>query len=123
MQDGRVQVMHVNPSIDGIEPKVIGAAVHDARLDPATGHPNGVAVWMMIAPDLIGTGLALHHRGAAKFSAPKHEGGLEQPALLQIFDQGYRWLIGFQTTFLQIKHEIAVRSPVMIPAAMIKLNE
>ena len=54
MQDRRVQIVNMHLVLDGMEAELIGLAVNHARLDAAAGHPDGVAVRMMVAPDLIG---------------------------------------------------------------------
>src|ERR1700722_14274317 len=77
MQNGGVQIMHVDFVLAGIEAKIIRSAEGDARLDAAARHPDAETIRMMITPVVA----ALHHRRAPEFAAPNHERLVQQPAL------------------------------------------
>src|SRR5437660_1705032 len=68
IEDGGVQIVKVHAIFHCIISEVIGAAVAEARLDAATGHPHGVAVGIVIAS------IATFDDGsAAEFAAPDDE--------------------------------------------------
>ena len=90
VQDGRVQIMHVDFVLDHVEAQFVAFADGDAGLDAAARQPHGERVRMMIAAVIP----ALHHRRAAEFAAPDDQRVVEQAALLQICDQSGAGLIG-----------------------------
>src|SRR5690349_10761577 len=79
---GGVQVMHGYPVLDGIVSVLIGRAVNRAPLDTATREPHRKAVGMMVSSGRVAGSLTC--RRAAKFTAPDHQGLVEQAARLQI---------------------------------------
>ena len=61
---------------------VVGLAVGDAGFDPATGHPDGEAARVVVAPVVFIGELALAVGGASELAAPDDEGLVEHaPAL------------------------------------------
>ena len=76
VQHGGVQVVRVDFVIRCGVAVIVGFAVAEAAFHAATGQPYGKAVWVMIAAVLI----ALRGWRAAEFTAPKHQGVLEQAA-------------------------------------------
>jgi len=61
MQDRRVQIVHVDFFLGGVEAEIIRLSVNDAGFHSTTGQPNRITVRMMVAPDLVGLERALHH--------------------------------------------------------------
>ena len=100
MQDRGMQIVDVNFAFGGEETEIVCRAVANAGFDAAPGHPNGIAVRMMIAADFGWLEIALHHWRAAEFAAPNDERFVEKAALLQIFDERDGGLIGFFTALL-----------------------
>ena len=92
--------MDVHSILNGVEPELVGLAVDDAWLDPPSGHPDSVAMGMMVPAKLIGFERSLHHRSAAELPAPQHQGLFEQAALLQILNQSHGGLVGLSATLL-----------------------
>src|SRR5215475_933027 len=66
MEQGGVEVVHMDTVPGGVESEFIRFAEGDPRADAAAGQPNGEAIWVVIASIVA----PLHHRGAAKLSAP-----------------------------------------------------
>ena len=56
MQHGRLQVVHVHRFFHGLEPELVGCAVHRAAADAATGHPDREPMVIMVSA----RGLARH---------------------------------------------------------------
>ena len=99
--------------------EVVGLAEHEARLDAAARHPHGEAARMVVAP-VIGVGqLALAVDGAPELAAPDHQRIVEQPALLQVLNQRGGGLIHA----LGLQREVARQVVVLVPAAVIELDE
>jgi hypothetical protein len=66
-----------------LKPKSSVLSVGHAAFHAAAGHPHRETVGIVVAPvPVFGNG------GAAEFSAPDHEGVLEEAALFEIFEQG-----------------------------------
>ncbi len=68
--------------------QLVGGADGDARLDAAAGHPDGEAVRMVVAAQELRAAPRLVHRRAAELAAPDHQGVVQQPAPLQVRQQG-----------------------------------
>src|SRR5262245_57726566 len=82
VQEGGMQVMHMNRLVDGLESKLVGGAVRDAALDAAAGQPKAKPIRIMIAA--VG---AFRRGRAAEFTAANDEGILEEAALFQVGEQ------------------------------------
>ena len=70
---GGLRLEHVAIGIGNVIAVIISLAVGDARLDAATGHPDGETTRMMIAPIIVLAQFALTIRCAPKFSTPDNE--------------------------------------------------
>src|SRR4051812_26782521 len=69
VEDGRVEVMHVDAVDLGAESNGVGGAMDRAPLDPGARHPAGEAVRVVVAALS-----PLGHRHAAKLAPPDHKG-------------------------------------------------
>ena len=88
VEHGGVEVVNMNPVLDGLEAKVVGSAVNVAAFHATAGHPGGEAV-VVVIPSIDLAGVAsgfghFHHWGASEFATPKYEGFIEHAALLEI---------------------------------------
>ena len=72
MEDGGVEVVHVNSILDGSESEYVGGSKTETRFDPATRHPDGEPVVVVVA-----SLLALGSRCASKFATPQNQGFIE----------------------------------------------
>ena len=81
VEDGRVQVVHIDGIARDVVAEVIGLAMRDATLDAAAGHPDGEAAGMMIATIVVRREPSLAIDCAAKFAAPYDERIVEQTTL------------------------------------------
>src|SRR5581483_4710333 len=79
MQDGGVQIVDMDPILDGVQANVVGFAVSNTPLDAAAGHPDREAVGIMIAARAT-----LAHRRPAELAAPDDQRCLQQTASLQV---------------------------------------
>src|SRR5207244_2777245 len=68
VQDGGVQIVHVNLIFDGVIAVVIRSAILHTGLNPAAGHPHGEAMGVMIAPVVT-----LGNGGTAELAAPQYQ--------------------------------------------------
>src|SRR5438552_3198042 len=80
VQDGGVQVMDMHTVLDSVVAELVGGAVDESGLHTGAGHPDGVAVRVVIAAVC-----ALCPGSAAEFTAPDDERLLQQSARLQVF--------------------------------------
>src|SRR5262245_6908242 len=106
--------------VDDVKTKLVGLADDLTPFDPAARRPDTEGKWMVIAPfTAFGWDSTLHQRSAPKLAAPNHQSAIEQPALLEILDEGGRRLIRDIAIFLQMR----VQFRVIVPAGVEKLYE
>ena len=89
VQDGGVQVVHVDLVGDGVVAELVGRAVGEARLHAAAGEPDGEALGVVVAPVA-----ALGEGRSAELAAPPDQRIVEQPARLQVGEQAGDGQIG-----------------------------
>ena len=85
-----------------------------AALDAAAGQPRAEAVGVVVAADVL---LVLDDRQAAHLAAPVDDGRVEQPALLEVADQGRRGPIDLAAHRGQLLDDPAVVVPVLVAGA------
>src|SRR5207249_4992722 len=119
VQYRRIQIVNVHRVSRDVVTKIIRLAVADAALYSAAGHPHREAAPVMIATVIRRVEFSLAVGGAAKFSAPDHQRVIEQSALLQIFDERGAWLVHVAA----LQADVAGQIVMLIPAAMVKLDE
>src|SRR5438552_978285 len=78
MQHGGVQVVDVDLILHGEVTVIVRLAVTEAWLHAAAREPHGVALRIVIAAIAVEFG----HGSAPEFSAPEHQGVIEQTARL-----------------------------------------
>src|SRR5579875_4027840 len=111
-----MQIMDVDNILDGVVAEIIGGTVGQAALDGTTGEPHRKTFDMVVA---AWSSLALEHWRAAKLTAPDHQRIVQQAALLQIRQEGIRRPISQAATDSHVACQVAV----VVPAAVIQLNE
>ena len=108
-------VMNVNRVLCDTESEVIGAAVRDAFLHSATGHPDAEALFVVVTARRSlrpGAGVVfLNHGSTTKLAAPDHERVLEQSALAEIFNQPRARLIDFPSRVWQVRRKCSGDDP------------
>src|SRR4030095_2815091 len=62
---GRVEIVDVHAVFDGVVADVVGGAVNESRFHSAAGHPDRIAVGVVVAPVA-----AFADRGAPEFARP-----------------------------------------------------
>src|SRR5208337_3064720 len=107
------QVVNVHHVLDGGVTEFVGGSVADASLQAAASHPDREALDVVVAP------VALGHGRAAELAAPAHQSFVEHSALFQVLDQGRGPLVALGGRTLNV----LLDDTVMIPVAMVKLNE
>jgi len=97
MHDGSLKIVDMNGFFSYIVAKIIGFTVGHSFFDPTSCHP-GTKAFRMMVPPIIGFGQCpLRITSPAKFSAPDHQGFVQETALLQVRYQSGGSLVGFFT--------------------------
>src|SRR6185369_5022725 len=89
-----IRLNRVSLRIRQVVTVIIGSAVRDARFYSTARHPEAETARVMIAPVIVFRQRALRIASAAEFASPDHQGIVEHPALLEIFDQRRARLVG-----------------------------
>src|SRR5262249_26766231 len=110
MKHCRVKVVDLDLVLNGMVAIIVGGAVDGAALDASACQPDGESVRVMIAAVR-----ALRHRSAAEFAAPDHQGGFEQSAGFQVFEQRRDGPVDGAGVVLMSLLEIAVLVPAIGP--------
>src|SRR5579883_2314460 len=119
MEDCGVEVVDVDAVGRDAVAEGIRRAKGDARLDPATGRPDGEASGVVVAAVVGGRQLALAVIRPAELAAPEHQRVVEQAALLQVDDQRRAGLVGLAAEGA----DAAGQAAVVVPAGVIELDE
>src|SRR2546421_1396941 len=114
-----MQVVNVDLTLHDVVTIVVGFSVSDSRFDSAAGQPHRKTAWMVIAPIVVVSQLALAIHRSPKLAAPDNECVVEHPALFQILYQRRASLIGVLRLPAKLLRQICV----LIPAAMKQLDE
>ena len=111
MKDRRVEVVHVDFVFDRVPAEFVRRAVDDAAPDAAAGQPHGEAEWMMFAP-------VRTFRGgrATEFTAPDHQGFIQQTTRFQVLQQPRNRLVHGGTVVRQFLAQFAVLVPELATA-------
>ena len=88
LKNGGVEVVHVDGVFHDVVGEVVGFAVFETGLDPSACHPHGEAASVMIASVVVLGQFPLRINGATEFASADHDGVLEQPALLEVTNEG-----------------------------------
>ncbi len=97
VQDGRVQVVDVDPARNDSVAHVIGCAKGETALDSTASHPRAEAFRLVFAAVFLDRGGAaevLTPRRAPEFPAPQDKGVLEQAPGFEVLEQACNGLIG-----------------------------
>ena len=82
MQDRRVEIVDMHPVLDSLEPEIVGLPILKSTFHPASGHPHGEAMVIMV-PSQCGVRGVRPRRGkfngwrSPEFTSPNHEGVVE----------------------------------------------
>src|SRR5579862_1464685 len=115
MQDRGMQIMHVDLILYNIETQLVAFPDGNAALNASARQPHRESVGMMVATVVS----ALAHGRSPEFTAPDHQGRVEQAALLEILHKRRAGLVGILTVLLDVFHEISV----LVPGFVVKLHE
>ena len=117
-----MQVLDVEPVVDGGAAQLVGLADADAPLDAAAGHPHREAVGVVVAAGPLGV---LGGRLAAELAAPDDQRLVEQAALLQVLEQAGDRLVGVAGVLGVVGDHVGVGVPVVVVvgAAGVDLDE
>ena len=119
VQDRRVHVVDVDRIFDDVVTEVVGLTVHDAWLDPATGHPDREVSRVMVAAVVVASQFPLTVNGSPEFASPDDERVIEESGPFEILNQRPRGLVDVFDLIHEIRGDVAV----LIPSAMEELDE
>ena len=88
-----MQVVDVDRILDRIQSELISLPDHLPAVNASSGKPHGKAIRVMVAARFLIRPAGLRHRGAAELATPDNQCAVEQPALLEILEQGRRRLV------------------------------
>ena len=94
VQDGGLQVMHVNTVLGNVVAVRISSSVGRSCFYPSTGHPHGKTSRVVVAAKIVCGEFALAIVSATEFAAPDDECVIEQVSLFEVLDEGSRCLVG-----------------------------
>ena len=106
VQHRGVEVVEVGDVLDGLHAELVGGAVDRAAPDAAAGQEDGEALRVVVAA--VGAGGVGR---PAELAGPEDQRALEQPALLEVLDQGGDRPVGLPGVPLVARLEVAVLVP------------
>ena len=113
-----MQVVDMDDILDRVVAEVVGFAISETGPDPAAGEPHRKSLHVVIAADLVSFTF-LGHRRAAEFATPNDKRLFEHSSLLEIgYERGGGAVARTGTNVDEVFQVV-----VMIPVAVIKLNE
>ena len=98
MQQGRLEVVHVNLVFGDVISDLVGRSNRLPRLESAAGEPHGESINVVIPPQELLAIFTLW--GSAKLTAPNDNRLVQQSALFEIRDQRRTTSIRLVATFL-----------------------
>jgi hypothetical protein len=113
VKDRRMNIVHMKPIQDGMEPNLVGLSDNDPLLDATASHPHGEAVRVMVAAVAF-----LGHRGAAELSSPDDKRLFQQAAALQILEKSSDRPIHRAASLSMCGLDAAMRIPLAAGAAV-----
>src|SRR5436309_2224291 len=121
MQNGGVEVIHMNRVAGDAPADFVRLADHLSAFDAAPGQPNAVGEGVMIpaADTALERGTVLAQRRPAEFTGPHDQGIVEQPALFEVLEQSADGLVRDAT----IEEQIVVEIVVVIPTRVMDSHE
>ena len=84
VQNGGVEIAHVNRVLGDVVTEVIGLAVAEAAFDTAAGHPGGEAARVVVAPEVLWAAGGLAIGGSTELAGEDNQCIVQEAALLQI---------------------------------------
>ncbi len=117
IEDCRVQVVHVDAVLDGMQAELIGLTNDLAPFDTAAREPHRKAIRVVVAAIPF-----FGHCRATKFTAPDDECRFQQAPSFEVFQQGRDGLVGLLAEFGVILFNLRMCVPLAARAG-IKLYE
>jgi hypothetical protein len=112
VQDGGLEVVDVDPVPDDVEAQLIGFADGLASAYASSRQPQGEGLGVVVsaaAPAQGGVGL--DHGRAAELPSPDDQSAFEEPAPLEVLDEGGGGAVGESALGLQSPRHVAVVVP------------
>jgi len=119
VQDGRVEVVHMDRVFGDVVRELVGLAIAHATLNSTAGEPDGKASRVMIASVIFGRQFPLAVNSSSKLAAPHDERVVEQSALLEVENQRGGGLIGIFALTANRFGQVEM----LIPATVEELDE
>src|SRR6516165_7798822 len=87
LENGGMNVVDVNTSLDSAEAVVVGGADHPSPFDATTGQPGGEAIGVMVATGWLVRVASVGDGCPSKLPSPDDQRVLEHPTRFQVLDQ------------------------------------
>ena len=108
VEDGGVQITNVSTIFHRPHSKFVSGSVAVARLDTSAGHPDGEPEMVVVPAGLVGRDVG--GRGATELTSPQYECLVQQPASLEVGEQG-----GYCTVTFECLGTVVVDVGVVVP--------
>ena len=119
VQERRVQVVDLNTVFRHVVPVVVRLAVADSGFDPAAREPHREAPRVVVAAVVLVGEPALTIHRSPELTAPDHQRVFQQPAGLQVGEEGRGGAVGVAA----LRFDLLGQVDVLVPAAVIELHE
>ena len=126
VQQSSVEIAQGHRILEHVVAHGVRFSIGDACFYPRARHPEGEGFWVVIATEerhFVAIAVLLHGR-AAKFTAPDHEGLIEQAPLLEVGQKradGFVHLLAFVAEAMV--ERLGFVRPVRIPAPIVELDK
>ena len=87
VQDGGVQIMHMDGVLRDVVREVVRLAILETSLHTPAGHPHRPTAWVVVASVIFTGQSALAVHGASKLTAPNHQRVIQHAPTFQIGQQ------------------------------------
>jgi hypothetical protein len=88
-----VEIIHMAGVLCDVVTEIVRGSEDRSSANPAPGHPHAEVSRMVVTTVVDSRQSALGIHRASEFSAPHHEGTVQQSPLFQILQECCRWLI------------------------------
>ena len=115
VQDRGLQVVHMHLVPRDMKAQLVGLTVADAPLHATAGEPHREGVGVVVAAHRTAEhGAGLHHRRAAKLTAPDDERAVEHAATLEISHERGARPIGRRAVVLHVARDVGMTVPALV---------
>src|SRR5687767_5547855 len=110
MKKGGMKIMHVDFVFRRGGAEFIGCTINGSAFDPTPSQESGERFIVVITPRVV-IAVSIPDRLPPKFATPDNQGAVEQPALLQVGDEGSQGLIDLAGSFRKTIFNVLMMIP------------